>query len=141
LAEDIYACGDGIFLMSNPNYGQGHPVRAVGWAESDYWAVRAWSLPPFRGDLAIPPAQWKPSPSLTFLGRPENLNFGVLCAFEQAQPNVGKASIVKATYRMTDGAFLYVGVGGNGLTYLFASNKPAPTDEPVAFEIRLPEAS
>lgn len=126
--------------MSNPNYGQGHPVRAVGWAESDYWAVRAWSLPPFRGDLSIPPAQWKPPPSLTFLGRPESLNFKDIFAFERAQPAARKATLVHASYRMTDGAFLYVNVSGaNGVTYLYASSKPAGTDEPVAFEIQLPE--
>src|SRR5260370_21485239 len=41
----IFACGEGIYLLTNPNFGEGDPVRAVGWAESDYWAKRVWETP------------------------------------------------------------------------------------------------
>ena len=38
---------------------------------------------------------------------------------------------------MTDGALLYVTVSGtDGVTYVYASNEPAPTKRPVAFETR-----
>jgi len=66
----VFACGGGLYLLTNPRFGPAEPVRAVGWAESDYWARRTWDNPPFRGDLTIPPLQWDGPPSLTFLGRP-----------------------------------------------------------------------
>jgi hypothetical protein len=74
------------------------------------------------------------------LERPESLDFKDVCEFEQAQPDGRKAALIDASYRMTDGAFLYVRVSGvKGVTYFYASNKPTATDDPVAFEIQLPE--
>jgi hypothetical protein len=41
---------------------------------------------------------------------------------------------------MTDGALLYCDIHGtNGITYIYASNKPKPADQPVAIECELPE--
>jgi hypothetical protein len=49
---------------------------------------------------------------------------------------------VDATYRLTDGAFLYCAINGvNGIKYVYSSNHPKPNDEPVAIEFRLPEAT
>src|SRR5262249_13115881 len=42
VSSRIFACGEGLYLLTNPNLGEGDPVRAVGWAESDYWANRVW---------------------------------------------------------------------------------------------------
>jgi hypothetical protein len=75
---------------------------------------------------------------MTFLGRPEVLAFRNVYEFEQAQTCAKKVTLENASYRMTDGAFLYVNVSGvDGVTYFYASTKPAPTDLPVAFELRL----
>jgi hypothetical protein len=102
-------------------------VRAVGWAQSDYWAQRAWESPPFRGELAPPPPQWDRTPSLEFLGRPKDLSFGSVRDFESAQPGARKATLVNATYRLTDGAFLYCAINGtDGVTYIYGSSDPKP---------------
>jgi hypothetical protein len=69
LGKSVFGCGDGVYLItrwSDPD----QRVRAVGWAESDYWAQRAW-VTPFPGGLEAPAPQWGPPPSLGFLGRPE----------------------------------------------------------------------
>lgn len=140
LSNRVFTCGGGLYLMTNPKHGDGDPVRAVGWAQSDYWAQRAWESPPFRGELAPPLPQWDRPPSLEFLGRPEDLSFGSVRAFEKAQPEARKATLVNATYRLTDGAFLYCAINGtDGVTYIYGSNDPKPDQQPVAIEFRLPE--
>jgi hypothetical protein len=127
--------------MTNPKRGSGDPVRAVGWAESDYWAVRCWAVPPFAGNLSLEQTQWRPPPSLGFLGRPEDLSFAVVREFESAQPHAKTATLVDAKYRITDGAFLYCAIhGANGIIYIYSSNNPANEDRPVALEFKLPEA-
>jgi hypothetical protein len=135
----IFACGEGIYLLTNPKFGQGDPVRAVGSAESDYWAERVWETP-FSGQLHAPTAQWGGPPSLRFLGRPEILSFASVHDFEKAQPAARKATILVAKYRVADGAFLHHVINGtDGVTYFYASDEPLPDDLPVALEIRLPE--
>src|SRR3989442_1386973 len=55
IGDRIFGCEGGLYLLTNPRRGPGDPVRAVGWAESDYWAKRFWDNPPFSGDLTAPP--------------------------------------------------------------------------------------
>src|SRR5262245_51119448 len=69
-----FACGEGIYLVSNPDVGEGDPVYAVGWAMSDYWAENTWEMWPSTLSDA-PEAQHAGPPSLGFLGRPEVLSF------------------------------------------------------------------
>jgi hypothetical protein len=126
--------------MTNPRYGDGDPVRAIGWAVSDYWARRVWEVPPFGGELVTPMPESPQLPSLTFLGRPEKLSFKAVYDFESGQDGAKKATLVSATYRLTDGAFLCCRIkGAHGVTYFFESSDPSPTEEPVAIEFRLPE--
>ena len=135
----IFACGEGIYLLTNPNFGEGDPVRAVGWAESDYWAERVWETP-FSGQLDALTAQWGDPPSLRFLGRPKVLSFANVHDFEKTQPGARKAIMLVAKYRLSDGAFLHHVINGtDGITYFYASDEPLPEDLPVALEIRLPE--
>jgi hypothetical protein len=143
LTARLFACGGGLYLMTNPKRGEGDPVRAVGWAESDYWARRVWEYPNFRDDdLTPPPPQWRPPPSLVFLGRPESLSLRDIRDFEGAQAGARKATLLSARYRMTDGAFLHCSVNGvDGVTYVYASNDPDPRDEPVAIELKLPDGT
>jgi hypothetical protein len=139
IRKRIFACGEGIYLLTNPNFGEGDPVRAVGWAESDYWAERVWETP-FSGQLDALTAQRGGPPSLRFLGRPEVLSFASVHDFEKARPGTRKATMLVAKYRVTDGAFLYHVINGtDGVTYFYASDEPLPEDLPVALEIRLPE--
>ena len=139
----MFACGDGVYLRVNSQRGDGDPVYAVCWAESDYWASRAFSTPPFAGDVgpsAAPASEWGPPPSLISIGRPSSLTLGELGAYERSHKGARTAALIKARYRLTDGAFLCCELKGHGgVTYIFASNKPAPADEPVALEFRLPE--
>jgi hypothetical protein len=140
LSNRVYSCGEGLYLLTNPKFGEGDPVRAVGWAESDYWAKRAWGIPPFDGELSSPPPQWERPPSLEFLSRPKVLSFGSVRDFESAQPGAKTVTLVNAKYRLTDGAFLYCTIHGtNGIMYIYASNQPEPADQPVAIEFNLPE--
>lgn len=140
VADRVFTCGGGLYLMTNSEDGEGDPVRAVGSAQSDYWAKRAWQNPPFPGDLTLPPPQSNVLPSLQFVGRPENLSFADIRNFESAQAGARKLAMVRASYRLTDGAFLYCAIhGANGITYIYASNNPRPRDWPVAIEFRLPD--
>jgi hypothetical protein len=127
--------------MINPRVGDGDPVRAVGWAESDYWARRVWDNPPFTGALQAPPPRWPGPPSLEFLGRPQCLSFKAVCAFERFRLKAPDPTLVSACYRWTDGAFLSVQVTGadGGIIYEYSDTDPKPDDLPVAIEIRLPE--
>jgi hypothetical protein len=126
-------------LMTNPRYGDDDPVYAVGWAQSDYWARRAWEVP-FGGELTSPSPQWSSSPSLQFLGRPARLSFGSVCGFERAQRGTETALFGCARYRVTDGAFMTFEIRGiDAVVYFFGSNEPETEDEPVALEFRLQE--
>jgi hypothetical protein len=126
--------------MANPRFGDSDPVRAVGWAQSDYWARRAWEVPPFSENLNPAPPQWDRIPSLQVVGRPAVLSFGNVHNFERAQPGAKTVTLVDARYRMTDGAFLYCAVHGtDGIAYIYESNKPSPSDLPVAIEFKLQE--
>lgn len=140
ISNRIFSCGKGIYLLTNPRRGEGDPVRGVGWAESDYWARRAWDNPPFTGDLQAPPPQWQPPPSLEFLGRPQRLSFNAVCEYERSRLTAPDPTMVSGYYRLTDGAFLSVRVtGAEGVYYDYAGNEPKPEDLPVAIEVRLPE--
>jgi hypothetical protein len=143
LGGRVFACGDGVYLRVNPRRGEGDPVYAVCWADSDYWARRAFSGPPFTGDVgpsAAPPSQWGPPPALVDTGRPRSLTFRDLGAYERSLPGAKTAILLNASYRLTDGAFLCCELKGqDGVTCFFASNEPAPADEPIAIEFRLRE--
>lgn len=143
LGDRVFACGDGVYLRTNPRRGEGDPVLSVCWAESDYWASRVLSVPPFRGDVAVatpPPTKWGPPPSLVFTGRPASQTFQSLHAYERSREGAKTAILLNASYRMTDGAFLYCEIKGqDGVTCYFASNDPQPDEEPVAIEFRLPD--
>lgn len=139
LADDLFTCGDGTYLMTNPDVAEGDPVYAVGWAQSDYWATRVWTVP-FRGELSPPPPQWAPASSLSFLGIPADLSFGSVLVFERTRPAARRATLVDASYRITDGSFLSCQINGSkGITYYYASNKPKTRDEPIALKVRLIE--
>lgn len=137
----VFACGDDLYLMTNPKRGEGDPVRAAGWARSEYWALRVWSVPPFSGELTDPPKENSSSPpSLAFLGRPENLSYGEIKEFEKSKLGPDTITMVTARYRMTDGAFLYLALNGaDGITYAYPSNEPRSGDQPVAISLDLPE--
>ena len=138
--DHLFTCGSGVYLVTNSNFGQGDPVLAVGWAESDYWAHRAWDRPPFRGDLHPLPPEWGPPPSLAFLGRPARLGFQALRKFEAAQPGAATVTLVTAGFRFPDGAFLSCEIHAeDGITYFYASPNPKRDDQPVAIEFELPE--
>src|SRR5580658_645293 len=112
----LFSCGAGWYLMTNPKFGDGDPVRAIGWAESDYWAKRIWVVPPFSEQLNPPSPQWDGVPSLQAFGRPEVLSFRNVRDFESTQPGAKTVTLVDASYRLTDGAFLYCAIHGtNGI--------------------------
>jgi hypothetical protein len=139
VGDRIFACGEGIYLHTNPNFGGDDPVGIVGWAESDYWARRVWEVP-FSARLDAPGAQWGGPPPLRFLGRPEVLSFASVLDFEKAQPGARKVTVATAHYRLSDGVFLFREIHGtDGITYSYASNEPLPDDLPVAVAILLPE--
>jgi hypothetical protein len=113
----------------------------MGWAESDYWAQRAW-VTPFPGGLEAPAPRWGPPPSLRFLGRPEVLAFEADKEFERPRLTALQAAVrlEMARCRVTDGAFMSVEVrGADGLIYFYAPNEVRPDDRPAAIEFRLPE--
>jgi len=131
--------GKGLFVLINPIREGGDQAYAVGWAESDYWAARAFDGPQFRGDLKHPPQpQWRPAPSLAFLGRPKSLSFKTVRDHELGRTE-NNVTLVTAHYRITDGAFLSVSVNGAGIIYTYVSTDPQADDEPVALEIGLRE--
>jgi len=139
LSNRIFTSGEGIYLLTNPMFGEGDPVYAVGWAQSDYWAKRAWEVP-FSGQLTAPPAQWGGPPSLQFLSRPKLLSFVAVLDFERTRPGAKTVTLFDGSYRFADGAFLYSAIHGtDGLTFIYESNAPNSTDQPVAIEFRLPE--
>lgn len=139
----IFSCGDGFYLLTNPKRGDGDPVYAAGWARSDYWALRSWSVPPFSGNLAEPPKDsYGNPPSLAFLGRPEDLSFGKIKKFEKSKLGPDAITMITARYRMTDGAFLYLSLSGaDGITYAYSSNEPRSGDMPVSISLDLPGSS
>jgi hypothetical protein len=139
MSDVVYALGSGLFLVTNPIVGEGDLVVEVAWAESNYWAGRAFDNP-YRGDLTPTTPQWRPPPSLTFLGRPSHLPFAIVRDFERSRTGPSNVLLVTGHYRMTDGAFLYVSVNGSDrVTYMYASNQPRPGDEPVGIGFMLPE--
>lgn len=138
LGGRVFSFNNGVYLRSNPNHGEGDPVFAVCWAESDYWAQRAWTYPHFAGDLTPPPPQYDGPPSLASVGKPNDLSFGSVLGFERAQPGALVATLTVATYRITDGAFMHSDIRGSGrVTYCYGSTDPKTLDLPVAIEVRL----
>jgi hypothetical protein len=139
LGDRVFGCGHGVYLITRRDDPE-DAVRGVGWAESDYWAQRAWIVQ-FPGGLEAPAPQWGPPPSLGFLGRPEVLAFQAVKEFERRRfPALQAFGMEVADYRISDGAFMYVQVrGADGLFYIYGSNKVRPDDLPVAIEFRLPK--
>ncbi|MBW8803333.1 MAG: hypothetical protein JF587_05675 [Catenulisporales bacterium] len=135
----VFTCGNGLYLMTNSDFGDDDPVWGVGWAESDHWALRVWSSPPFADDLIAPAATW-PRPSLSEVGRPADLSFASVVAFETAHPQrTSRVGLVSARVRITDGAITHSKVNGYGkVTYCYEAPNPKPADLPVAIEFRLP---
>ncbi|WP_194909671.1 hypothetical protein [Catenulispora rubra] len=135
----IFSCDNGLYLMTNRNFGDNDPVWAVGWAESDHWALRVWGSPTYAGDLKSPPAQWA-LPSLVEVGRPGDLSYASVVAYEKGHPEgKGAAGLVTAKFRFTDGEILHSDVNGYaGVTYCYEAAKPKAADLPTAIEFRLP---
>lgn len=135
----VFACGGGLYLMTNPKRGPGDLVRSVGWAESDHWALRAWNNPPFPEKLTAPLSPtWGPPPPLASFGRPDSLSFKAVVEFEKAGAGSSSVALVTAKYRLTDGAFLCLFVnGGDGIAYIYSSNNPGRDHRPVAIELEL----
>lgn len=138
LDAKLFRRGLGIYLRSNPRFGDGDPVFAVCWAESDYWAQRSWSWPRFEGDDSPTAAESPAEPDLTGLGKPTDLSYGSIHEFEAAQSLARSATLVTAKYRMTDGMFLCCEIKGtHGVSYVYGSIDPQADDKPVAVEVRL----
>lgn len=138
--DRLFSCGNGIYLRTNPYFGEGDPVLAIGWAESDYWAIVAWGHPPLPAEDDPPLPSWRPPPSLEFLGRPDALNFDRIRLFEASQPSARTVNLVTGAYRLTDGSFRYCSINGsNGITYIYGTPNPRKDEEPVAVELWLPE--
>lgn len=131
LSEIVYAVGNGFYLLVNNDWGPKDPVGAVVWACSDYWAARIFDSV-FNG-TAVPPPELVVPPALVVLGRPKDLTYKSLHNFEATQPKASKATLVTASYRFPDGAFVAHELHGvDGVTYYFGTPNPLPTDLPMA---------
>jgi hypothetical protein len=137
LGDRLFKLGEHLYAATNPRHGSGDPIYCVGWAESDYWALRIWTVP-FRGDIDAPSRFEAELPRLHTIGGPLDLAHGAVKEFEGDQPDARKATLVTARYRMTDGACIAnVISGSDGRSYFYADPNPKPNDLPVAIEIRL----
>jgi hypothetical protein len=95
-----------------------------------------WELP-FEGDVQAAPGGEYPIPPAEQLGLAVALKYEPLVAYEHDQPGYGPTT-VSASYRWTDGAFLFVHImGAHGIHYYFASTKPDKAEAPVAIEFRV----
>jgi hypothetical protein len=131
VAHDIYACEDGLYLLTHADADSGNPVNSVCWANSDHWAERIWSIPPFRGKFIRPDVQSLP-PNLEFLGRPGG-TYRDLVSYELSATGAKSASdLLHTYYRIWDSQFAYTSLRGAGITYYFSSPKPGPDRKPVA---------
>jgi|SRR4026208_256161 len=134
VSPQVHGLGDGFFVFTRRTDGL---ARAVGWAESDYWAERVGNSP-FIGEVTPPPpTHERPTPAS--LGLKTQLEYGAILAHEQVQPHFTVISYT-AKYRMTDGAFLFIELEGENRThYYFGSTKPKKRDAPVAIVFNLPD--
>ena len=80
-------------------------------------------------------------PSLAFLGRPAHLSWSHVHSFEKTQRHGSRFMSEQASYRLTDGAFLYCQINGSDdIRYIYGSHYPKRDDPlPVAIAFRLPE--
>lgn len=134
---DVCRTPAGWYLVLAPHLTEGEPVRAVGWARNDYWAVRIWgrSGHDFRNDYD-PEVGGVPAPSLAPLGWPDPAEYAPTLAAAKARAN--RPVMVTAGYRMTDGSFISHEIKAPDLTdFHFADPNPAPAAIAVAYEIGL----
>jgi|ERR1044071_2286964 hypothetical protein len=138
ISATVHALGQGMYIRTRrptPDL-----AVSVGWAESDYWAQRVWTSPPFSGDVRLVPPPVYPLPSPAILGLPTVLEYGLILAYERSQPQFSLTSHA-AKYRLTDGAFLSLDIdGANRTVYHFGSTKPKRHERPVAIQFRLGNA-
>jgi hypothetical protein len=142
VTDRLFSVGDGFYLFTHPLH-YGDRVGAVGWAESAYWAFRCWSrpsLPASMSEFSEPPApDWR-TPSLVFLGRPSNLSFSSLFAFESAQPQAPAVPQMMQQSLTADHSCIHSMLIGGVIDYYFEAFSPSHMDEPVAmrFQLRRP---
>ena len=135
--SDVWRTTAGWYLVLAPHLAEGEPVRAVGWARNDHWAVRIWGRlgHGFRNDHPAD-AAGAPSPSLVGLGWPHPLEYATTLAAAKARSR--RPVMVTAQYRMTDGAFIsHVIKASERTDFHFADPNPAPAASAVAVEIGL----
>jgi hypothetical protein len=72
---------------------------------------------------------------------PQPLSFCSVRDFEAVQSGAKTVNVVDASYRLTDGGFLYCAIYGAGIRYVFASNKPGLGDLPAATQVQPPAAA
>jgi hypothetical protein len=134
VTKTVHSLGGGAYVMTKrtrPNEAWG-----VGWAESDYWARRAWETP-FSGDPTADPQPEYATPSAADLGLDGDLKYRAILESAGQAPGFGITS-VSAQYRMTDGRFLFVTIlGSRDAKYYFGSTSPQDSDRPEAIEFGL----
>jgi hypothetical protein len=139
VTDRLFSIGEGFYLFTNPRLHDDR-VGGVGWAESEYWAFRCWarpSLPASLAEFSEPPVPaWRP-PSLVFLGRPSDLSFGSLFAFESAQPKAPAVTQMMQQSLTADLSCIHSMLIGGDIDYLFESFLPSRMDEPVAMHFQL----
>jgi hypothetical protein len=142
LHDRVHSLGDGVYLIGTwvgVSRAAGEvptSIIAVSWAESDHWARRVFGAPPIEVDEE--PAQHRPAPSLTFLGRPAILDFTSIMTHEQTLSGPRHGPLESAEYRWTDGRFVSYIVSGVGIQYYFGRPNPRKADQPAAIAIDLP---
>ena len=87
-----------------------------------------------------PPAQWA-LPSLAEVGRPGDLSYASVVAYEKTHPKgAGTVGLITARFRFTDGEILHSDVNGyDKVTYSYEAANPKAGDLPTAIEFRLPD--
>lgn len=133
----VYRTEVGVYVIVAPHLGTDDPVRGVGWARNDFWAVQVWGFDGhrFHNDYDAQ-EQAGPAPSLHGLGWPEPLTYRE--TLEHAKRDTNRRGIVGANYRMTDGGFQSHEIRAtDALSFHYDDPNPNPGDSAVAIEFRL----
>lgn len=142
LNDRVHALGAGLYLAATwegLRIGSGatpEAIVAVCWAESDDWARRAFGhVEPEPVDP--PPPEYLPPPSLAFMGRPTQLDFASIDAYESTLEGRRGAPSHSTSYTMS-GKFIAHQLRGVDVIYYFGRPSPRKHDLPSAISIDLP---
>lgn len=138
LDGQVFAAGNGLYLMVGDHLGPNEPIHAVFWTKSDFLAVFLQGPRRTAKDNPFDKSEGPPAPSLTSLGLPDPLEYAVtLEALRKSRGRREWPPLQSTSYFITDGSLVSHEITDGRVTIHYERANPRKRDLPIAIYYEL----